>query len=119
MSCLLTGWHLKLVIPMSQAFEIESLQNVRPDAGFVARLGGVIANAVEADVERQITLAVEGKKQVRNPVFELTIAGGPGSQAAVAGPASQKHANPASSHEGGPHPQQSHGSLARRQVLPK
>lgn len=67
-SMVLTGWYLRLNMPMLQAFEIDILQNVRPDAGFAAQLGGVIANAVEADVERQVTSAVEGKKQVRGLV---------------------------------------------------
>ena len=72
-SMLLTGWYLQLSMPMLQAFEIDNLQNVRPDAGFAAQLGGVIANAVEADVERQVTSAVEGKKQVRGLVTAAAI----------------------------------------------
>ena len=56
--------HRSAEIPRLQAFEISALQEAGPEAGLAAQLGGILANAVEADVERQVTSAVEGKKQV-------------------------------------------------------
>ena len=50
----------------AQAFEISALQEAGSEAGLAAQLGGILANAVEADVERQVTSAVEGKKQVNH-----------------------------------------------------
>ncbi len=142
---------LPLFIEM-QAFEISALQEAGSEAGLAAQLGGILANAVEADVERQVTSAVEGKKQV-NPWRPHRItcrlasllqnasilpllscgacffkrlkkliavpgipAGSTGSQTAVTGQASQKHASPDSSHEGGAHSQHALGLLASRQV---
>ena len=135
----------------AQAFEISALQEAGPEAGFAAQFGGILANAVEADVERQVTSAVEGKKQVRHKGYSsytaadwrhfcrilvhspagmgrwlvqclkpycyvYTPAGSAGSQTAVTGQASQKHASPDSSHEGGAHSQHALGLLASRQV---
>ena len=53
----------------AQAFEISALQEAGPEAGLAAQLGGILANAVEADVERQVTSAVEGKKQVKHKKY--------------------------------------------------
>ena len=70
-----------IIFNVAQAFEISSLQVVGPETGLAAQLGQAIATAVEADVERQVTSAVAGKKQVGLRRALLPTAGPPRSPA--------------------------------------